>query len=83
MADLAGLARRRIASADAVDSVTEAANIHELEPEREKERAEHEPSDDDRDLDQVAIRVVPEGDIVKNGPADGVHDPGREEGLGH
>ena len=77
--DLARLARVRVAPAHAVDRVPEGAEVHELEAQREVERAEDQPHHHQRRLDLVATRVVPESDVEKDDRLQRIHHDHRKQ----
>ncbi len=57
MRNLARFARRVIDATRQVDRVTETAKVNEPHPQRQKERPEEEPDDDERNRDPVGVSI--------------------------
>ena len=75
--DLAALVGAGVAAAHAVDRVAEAAEVHELEVQREPGGAQDQPQHDQRHLD----RVAPEGHVDEDDGGERVDDEFGEESL--
>ena len=74
MGDLSGFTGAGVHTADAVDRVPKAANIHEAVADGEEERSGDQPQDDDGELNFAGLAIVPEGDVPEDDGADGVND---------
>ena len=77
MRNLSTLIRAGVDAAHGVDRVAEAAQVHELEAQREKSRTEDEPEHDQRDLN---VRS-PERDVEEDHRFEWRHDPVDEEAV--